>query len=150
MTWIYRQTYGRADHAGRCAVEHTGGDTHVGLVTGEICSVDLMTASEPAGQMPRSIVTMWLGVQEARHVINQIDVTSYMGPEAGEFMLEWSEDGTNTWRGQRQIFWPEPGSRRAVARAMGSARRRQVKLSYQGSKAPFEMDEFFVNVSEGT
>jgi len=150
MTWVYRQTAERADHAGRCAVEHDGGVCYVGLDTGEICSLNLASASEPAGLMERSITTMWIGMQEARNVINQIDVTSYMGPDAGTFTLQWSEDRAITWRGTRQIVWPEPGTRRAVARAMGTSRRRQVQLSYIGAAAPFEMDEFFVQVSEGT
>jgi hypothetical protein len=150
QSWVYRQTSGRADHAGRCAIEDNQGVVYVGLDTGEICTLDLTTASEPAGQMQRSITTMWIGVQEARHVINQIDITSYMGPEAGEFTLQWSEDQLKTWKGLRIITWPEPGTRRSVARAMGTSRRRQVKLDYQGSTAPFEMDEFFISVSEGT
>jgi len=149
MTWVYRQTLGRLDHASRCAVEHDGGTCYVGLDTGEVCTLDLSTASEPAGQMQRSIITMWIGTQEARHVTNQIDVTSYMGPDAGPFTLEWSEDRQATWRGLRTILWPEPGIRRAIARALGTTRRRQFRLSYQGAKAPFEIDEFFIQVSEG-
>jgi hypothetical protein len=149
MTWIYRQSTDRLDHVGRCAVEHIGGDTHVGLVTGEICNVDLTTASEPAGQLQREIITMWVGTHEQRHVTDRIDITSYMGPDAGEFTLEWSEDRKNSWRGKRQITWPEPGTRRAIARALGTTRRRQFRLFYGGSKAPFEIDEFFVLVSEG-
>jgi hypothetical protein len=148
MTWVYRQTEGRADHASRCAVEHDGGVSYVGLDTGEVCTLDLSTATEPAGRIERSITTMWIGLQEARNAINQIDITSYMGPEAGDFTLEWSEDRQTTWRGLRQITWPEPGTRRAIARAMGCSRRRQVRLNYQGTKAPFEIDEFFVVVSQ--
>ena len=149
MTWVYRQTPDRLDHASRCAVEHDGGVCFVGLDTGEICTLDLSTASEPAGQIQRLIITMWIGLQEARHVVNQIDVTSYMGPDAGEFTLDWSEDRMNTWKGQRTITLPKPGVRRSIARAMGTSRRRQFRLSYQGSKAPFEIDELFINVSEG-
>lgn len=147
MTWIYRQTSGRPDYAGRCAVEHDGGLSFIGLDTGEVCKLDLTTASEPAGQIERSITTMWIGGQEARNIINQIDVTSYMGPEAGMFTLEWSDDRAVTWKGFRQITWPEPGTRRAIARALGASRRRQVRLSYQGAQAPFEIDEFFVQAS---
>lgn len=147
MSWVYRQTFGRLDHAGRCAVEHDGGVSYVGLDTGEVCTLDLTTANEPAGQMQRSITTMWIGIQEARNIINQIDVTSYMGPDAGEFTLEWSEDRMVTLKGLRYITWPEPGTRRAIARALGASRRRQVRLSYSGAKAPFEMDEFFVQAS---
>lgn len=150
MTWVYRQTLGRADHASRCAVEHDGGTCYVGLDTGEVCTLDLSTASEPAGQMQRSIITMWIGMQELRHVVNSIDITSYMGPDAGAFTLEWSEDRQTIWKGLRQLTWPEPGIRRAVGRAFGTTRRRQFRLSYQGAKAPFEVDEFFVQVSEGS
>lgn len=149
MTWIYRQTFSRADHASRCAVEHDGGITYVGLDTGEVCTLELGIADEPAGRMQRAIITMWIGTQEQRHVTDRIDVTSYMGPDAGAFTLEWSEDRQITWRGLRQLTWPEPGTRRAVARALGTTRRRQFRLSYQGAKAPFEMDEFFILVSEG-
>jgi hypothetical protein len=150
MTWVYRQTPGREDHASRCAVEHNGGVSYVGLDTGEVCTLDLTTANEPAGQLQRYIITMWLGTQELRHVINQIDVTSYMGPEAGQFTLDWSEDRMTNWKGLRTITWPEPGTRRAIARAMGTSRRRQVRLFYQGDKAPFEMDEFLLQVTEGS
>jgi hypothetical protein len=149
MSWIYRKTAMRLDHAGRCAIEDNEGVAYVGLDTGEVCKLDLTNASEPAGQMERSIITMWVGVQEARNVINQIDITSYMGPEAGQFTLDWSEDRMITWKGFRTITWPEPGTRRSVARALGSSRRKQIRLNYQGAKAPFEMDEFFVVVSEG-
>jgi hypothetical protein len=148
-TWVYRETPGRLDHAGRCALEHNNGICYVGLDTGEVCTLDLSTASEPAGQLKREIITMWIGTQEQRHVTDRIDITSYMGPNAGEFTLDWSEDRKNTWRGQRQLRWPEPGTRRAVARALGTTRRRQFRLSYSGSKAPFEIDEFFVLVTEG-
>ncbi len=147
MTFAYRQTFGRNDHAGRCAVEHDFGVSYIGLVTGEICTLDLASADEPAGRMPRSIITMWLGSQEARHVINQIDITSYMGASAGTFTMDWSEDRLLTFKGLRTITWPEPGTRRAIARAMGTSRRRQVRLRYDGATAPFEMDEMFVQIS---
>lgn len=149
MTWVYRATAGRLDHASRCAVEHDGGIAYIGLDTGEVCKLDLATATEPAGLIQRSVITMWIGIQEGRNAINQIDITSYMGPDAGEFTLEWSEDRMATWRGFRIIQWPEPGTRRAVARVLGCSRRRQLKLEYQGSQAPFEIDEFFILVSEG-
>ncbi len=149
MSWCYRQSFGRLDHAGRCAVEHDGGISYVGLVTGEVCTVDLSTANEPAGRMPRSIRTMWLGNEDNRHVINSVDVTSYMGPVAGTFELDWTLDGT-IYKGARVITWPDPGARRAIARALGSARRRQLRLTYEGAKAPFEIDEFFLQVSNGT
>jgi hypothetical protein len=149
MTWVFRQTLGRGDHASRCAVEHDGGISYVGLDTGEVCTLELAIASEPAGQIQRSIITMWIGLQEARHVGNQIDITSYMGPDAGTFTLDWSEDRQTTWRGLRTITWPEPGTRRAIARALGTTRRRQFRLNYAGAKAPFEIDEFFIVVSEG-
>jgi hypothetical protein len=149
MTWIYRKSPDRLDHAGRCALEYNNGVSYAGLDTGDICRVDMTTANEPAGQLERSIVTMWVGMQEVRHVINKIDVTSYMGPSAGEFTIDWSEDRQNTWRGKRAILWPEPGMRRAIARGFGTSRRRQFRLNYNGAKAPFEMDEFFIEVSEG-
>jgi hypothetical protein len=149
MSWCYRQTFNRDDHAGRCAVEHDAGVTYVGLVTGEICTVDLTTANEPAGVMPRTTITTWLGDEESRNVINQVDMTSYMGPVAGTFLLDWSEDRLITFRGLRTITWPEPGTRRAVARALGTSRRRQIRLRYTGATAPFEIDEMFVSVSPG-
>ncbi len=148
MSFTYRQSFGRLDHAGRCAVEHDGGVSYVGLVTGEVCTIDLASADEPAGRMPRSVRTMWLGNEDNRHVINSVDVTSYMGPAAGTFELDWTLDGT-VYKGARTITWPDPGVRRAIARALGSARRRQLRLSYEGAKAPFEIDEFFLQVSNG-
>jgi hypothetical protein len=150
QTWVYRQSYGRPDHAGRCALEHNLGICYVGLDTGEICAVDLTTASEPAGVMPRVILSMWLGLQESRHTIDQVDITSYMGPEAGIFTLDWSEDRLKSFRGLRTITWPLPGTRRAIARGFGSSRRRQLRLSYAGSKAPFEVDELFLQITNGT
>ncbi len=149
MTFEYRQTNGRDDYAGRCAFENAGGVTYIGLVTGEICTLDLATASEPAGVMPRTAITVWIGDEETRNVINQVDMTSYMGPSAGTFLLDWSEDRLATFKGLRTITWPEPGTRRAVARAMGTSRRRQIRLRYTGETAPFEIDEIFVNVSPG-
>lgn len=148
MSWCYRQTNGRSDHAGRCAVEHDAGVTYVGLDTGEVCTIDLATASEPAGVLERSIRTMWLGNEDNRHVINSADITSYMGPNAGTFDLDWTEDGT-IYKGLRTITWPEPGIRRAIARAMGTARRRQMRLRYNETTAPFEVDEFFLQISNG-
>jgi hypothetical protein len=148
-TWCYRKTPGRADHAGRCALAFNDGVVFVGMDTGEICQLDLASASEPAGVLEREVITMWLGAEETRHVINQIDVTSYMGPSAGTFTMDWSEDRAVTWKGLRTITWPQPGIRRAIARAMGTSRRRQVRVRYQGATAPFEIDEFFVVVSPG-
>lgn len=148
MSWCYRQTFGREDYAGRCAVEHDGGVSYVGLVTGDICTIDLTSADEPAGRLERVIRTMWLGTEDVRHVINSVDVTSYMGPTAGTFELDWTLDGV-TYQGLRTVTWPIPGERRAIARAMGTARRRQLRLTYNGATAPFELDEFFLQVSNG-
>jgi hypothetical protein len=148
-SWTYRKSNGRPDHAGRCAIEEQSGVTYVGLDTGDVCTVDLASASEPAGVLERTVITMWLGAEETRHVINQIDVTSYLGPSAGTFTMDWSEDRAVTWKGFRTIVWPEPGTRRAIARAMGTSRRRQVRVQYSGATAPFEIDEFFVVVSPG-
>jgi len=149
MSWCYRQTLGRLDHAGRCAAELEAGTSCVGLVTGEICFIDLADVTEPAGTLERTIRTMWLGNEDNRHVINSAEVTSYMGPSAGTFVLDWTEDGT-VYKGSRTITWPDPGVRRAIARAMGTARRRQIRLTYNGSTAPFEVDEFFLQISNGT
>jgi hypothetical protein len=149
MTWCYRQTNGRSDYAGRCALEYNNGVTYIGLVTGEICKIDLTTASEPAGVMPRTAITMWIGNEETRNVIDTVDMTSYMGPSAGTFILDWSEDRLTTFKGARTITWPDPGTRRSIARAMGTARRRQLRLRYTGTTAPFEIDEMFVSLSPG-
>lgn len=148
--WSYRQTNGRADHAGRCATEHDGGITYVGLDTGEICSVDINSASEPAGTLSRTMITPWVGSEEARATFNAIDVTSSMGPAAGTFQLDWAEDKAVTWRGARQITMPQPGVRRAIGRGFGTGRRRQFRLQYAGTQAPFTIDEFFANVSPGS
>jgi hypothetical protein len=148
MTWTYRASYGRKDHAARCATEHNYGFSYIGLDTGEICSLDINTADEPAGRMSRDIVTMWIGLQEKRNTINQVDITSYMGPDAGDFTLEWSEDRGINWKGKRRIVLPEPGKRRAIARALGTSRRRQLRLRYNGAKAPFEIDELFIMLDQ--
>jgi len=148
--WSYRQSNGRLDHASRCATEHDGGVTYVGLDTGHICTVDLNSASEPAGVLARTIVTPWIGDQEKRGTINAVDVTSSMGPSAGTFSFDWSLDGKETsWRGARQILMPQPGVRRAIARQLGTERRRQIRLQYTGTQAPFTIDEMFVDFTPG-
>jgi len=73
-----------------------------------------------------------------------------MGPAAGNFQLDWSQDKAVTWRGARQITMPQPGTQRAIGRDFGSGRRRQFRLQYGGVQAPFTIDELFANVSAGT
>jgi hypothetical protein len=170
--WSYRQSNGRLDHAGRCATEHDGGATFVGLDTGEICYVNANDATEPAGTLSRTMITPWAGGspgsllsaatngQENRQTYDTLDVTSAMGPQAGNFTLDWSEttdvsvDGVlvspRTWRGERVLQMPQPGVRRAIARNMGTGRRRQFRLQYSGTQAPFSMDELFLNVTGGS
>lgn len=149
--WSYRQTPGgRLDHAGRCATEDNGGVTYVGLDTGEVCTLDINNSSEPAGTLPRTITTPWVGSQEARQTYNSIDVTSSMGPAAGSFQFDWSDDKAVTWRGARQITLPQPGTRRAIGRNFGTGRRRQFRLQYGGVQSPFTIDELFAQVSTGT
>lgn len=171
--WNYRQSPGgRLDHAGRCATEHDGGVTFVGLDTGEICTLDMNNNSEPAGVLSRVMITPWVGgtagnlvtpatnAQETRQTFNAMDITSTMGPPAGTFQLDWSDttdiqdNGVilipRIWRGVRQITLPQPGSKRAIARDMGTGRRRQYRLQYSGTQAPFTIDELFLNVTPGT
>lgn len=148
--WSYRQTFGRLDHAGRCATEHDGGVTYVGLDTGEVCTVDLNSSSEPAGTLARTIISPWVGGEETRDTVESIDVTSSMGPVAGSFSLDWSIDKAQTWRGLRQIVMPQPGTRRSIGRGFGTMRRRQFRLQYFGTQAPFTIDEFFANLTPGT
>jgi hypothetical protein len=149
--WSYRQTPGgRLDHAGRCATEFAGGITYVGLDTGQVCTLNIDDSTEPAGTLQRTIITPWLGSEETRQTYNSIDVTSSMGPAAGNFQLDWSQDKAVTWLGARQIAMPEPGTRRAIGRNFGTGRRRQFRLQYSGVQAPFTIDEFFANVSAGT
>jgi hypothetical protein len=159
--WAYRQSPGgRLDHAIRCATEHDGGVTYVGLDTGHVCTIDINSAAEPAGTIARTMITPWVGSQEARQTYNSLDVTSSMGPQAGSFQFDWSETtdvsvndvvvSPRTWRGVRQIVLPQPGVRRAIAREFGTGRRRQFRLQYSGAQAPFTIDELFLNVSPGT
>jgi len=148
--WSYRKSPGRPDHAGRCAVEHDSGVTYVGLDTGQICYVDLTSASEPAGLIERTMITPWIGNQETYETINRVDITSGMGPGAGTFQLDWSKDGLQTFKGVRQITFPEVGARRAIARGLGSERRRQLRFQYSGNAAPFYFDEIFVDKAAGT
>lgn len=159
--WSYRQSPGgRLDHAGRCATEHDGGITYVGLDTGEVCFLDINNASEPAGTLPRVMVTPWVGSQDSRQTFNSIDVTSSMGPAAGNFELDWSDTNDVTvdgmlvtprvWRGVRQIAMPQPGRRRAIGREFGTGRRRQFRLRYSGTQAPFTIDELFAQVTPGS
>lgn len=148
--WSYRESPGRLDHAARCATEHDGGVTYVGLDTGHVCTVDINSAAEPGGTLNRAIKSPWIGSQEARQTYSAIDITSSMGPAAGTFQLDWSEDRGVTWRGVRQITLPQPGTRRAIGREFGTGRRRQFRLQYGGTQAPFTIDELFATVSGGT
>ena len=149
--WSYRQSPGgRLDHAGRCAVEHDGGIVYVGLDTGHVCYLDMNSSAEPAGTLSRTILTPWVGSEEFRSLYNSIDVTSSMGPAAGVFQFDWSQDGAATWHGVRQITMGNPGSARAVARNMGSGRRRQFRFQYSGAAAPFTMDEIFADTTKGS
>jgi hypothetical protein len=148
--WSYKKSAGRPDHAGRCAVEHDEGITYVGLDTGEVCSLDINSPSEPAGRLDRVIITPWVGSEQMRSTVNSIDVTSSMGAAAGSFLLDWSVDKAQTWRGEREITMPEPGSRRSIGRSFGTARRRQFRFRYSGAQAPFTIDELFGDVSSGS
>lgn len=148
--WSYRQSPGRTDHVGRCATEHDGGVTYVGLDSGEICTLDINSATEPGGTIARTMITPWVGSEETRQTYNSIDVTSSMGPAAGTFQLDWSEDKAQIWRGVRQILMPKPGQQRAIGREFGTGRRRQFRLQYSGTQAPFTIDEMFANVTGGS
>jgi hypothetical protein len=158
--WSYRQSPGgRLDHAGRCAVEDDGGITYVGLDTGQICTVNINSASEPAGTLSRLMLTPWVGEEETRTTFDTIDITSSMGPQAGNFQLDWSETSDVTvngvtvsnrvFRGVRQIKLPQPGVQRAIARELGTGRRRQFRLQYSGTQAPFTIDELFAKATPG-
>lgn len=170
--WSYRQSPNRADHAGRCATEHDGGVTYVGLDTGEVCTLNFNSAAEPAGTLSRTIITPWVGGttgtiisagssgEEVRTTYDRFDVTSSMGPQAGAFTLDWSETNDvtvngvvvtpRTWKGARSVTMPQPGKRRAVAFGFGTGRRRQFRLQYGGTQAPFSMDELFLMTTPGT
>lgn len=158
--WSYRQSPNRLDHAGRCATEHEGGVTYVGLDSGEICTIDINNASEPGGVLARTMITPYVGGQDNRQTFNSLDVTSSMGPQAGDFDLDWSDTNDVTvpgvgvtprvWRGARQIQMPQPGTRRAIAREFGTGRRRQFRLQYTGAQAPFTIDELFMQVTPGS
>lgn len=155
--WSYRQSAGRSDHAGRCATEHDGGVTYVGLDTGEICTLDMNNSAEPAGTLSRTIITPWQGSQENQQTFDTLDATSSMGPQAGNFQFDWSDTvdvsvggvliTPRTWRGARTFQMPQPGVRRSIARGMGSGRRRQFRFRYSGTQAPFTLDELFLNGS---
>jgi hypothetical protein len=147
--WDYVQTPGRTDSARRCAVEYANGITYVGLDTGHVCKLDVTTASEPAGIMARVLITPWVGNMVDYHVLDAVTVTSSLGPEAGAFTLDWSEDGFVTTKGTRSVTFGK-ANRRAIARQLGASRRRQVRLTYTGTAAPFEYDEFFGEITGGT
>jgi hypothetical protein len=100
--------------------------------------------------MARTLISPWIGDEVAYHVIDAITVTSSLGPSAGAFLLDWSEDNFATSKGLRSIIFGQPGTRRAIARQFGSSRRRQIRLRYLGAAAPFEFDEFFGDVTAGT
>jgi hypothetical protein len=112
--------------------------------------VNINDNTEPAGALQRAIITPWLGSEETRQTYNLIDVTSSMGPAAGNFQLDWSQDKAVTWNGARQITMPQPGTQRAIGRNFGTGRRRQFRLQYSGTQTPFTIDELFANVSAGT
>jgi hypothetical protein len=144
--WSYRQSPGRLDHAGRCAKEYDGGTTFVGLDTGEICALDLNSASEPAGVIEREIITPWVTADDQFSTVNSLSITSSMGPSAGQFQLDWADNRAVTWRGLRNITFPLPGTRRAIARNFGSSRRQQFRFRYSGTQAPFTIDEWFADI----
>ena len=144
--WSYRQSPGRLDHAGRCAKEYDGGTTYVGLDTGEICTLDVDSATEPGGTLTREIITPWVTADDQFSTVNWLAITSSMGPSAGQFQLDWSDDRAVTWRGLRNITFPQPGTRRAIARNFGSSRRQQFRFRYSGSTAPFTIDEWFADI----
>ena len=146
--WYYINSFGRPDTARRC-VHDDDGIVYVGLDTGQICKIDITTANEPAGYMSREIITPWIGDLTVRHVIDAITVTSSLGPDAGLFTLDWSEDSFQTTKGTRQIQFGQPGTARAIARQLGASRRRQVRLRYGGTHAPFEFDEFYGDITSG-
>jgi len=150
MLWTYRKSYGRPDHSGRCAIEYGGGVTYVGLDTGEICRLDMTVSTEPSGVLERTIITHWVGDQERRHVIDEVQFTSYLGPKAGTVQFDWSQDGLQTWKGYRRVAFPKPGERRAIARQLGTSRRRQLRFRYSGTVAPFSIDEIFAIGSPGS
>ena len=129
---------------------YVGGVVYVGLDTGEVCTVNLSSAAEPAGTLSRAIISPWVGSEETRATFNSIDVTSSMGPAAGVFTLDWSVDKGQTWHGSRQITMPSPGTQRAIGRNFGTSRRRQFRLQYSGTQAPFTIDELFANVTPGS
>jgi len=158
--WSYRQSPGRSDHAARCAKEYDGGVTYVGLDTGEVCTVNINSASEPGGTLSRTIITPWVSDEETRSTVDYFDVTSSMGPQAGSFQLDWSETNDievngvivtpRRWRGVRTITVPRAGVRRAIGRNFGSSRRQQFRLQYSGTQAPFTIDEMFVGITPGS
>lgn len=148
--WSYRQSPGRLDHAARCATEHDQGITYVGLDTGHVCTLDINSASEPAGTIPRTIISPWVGPEEMRTTYDAVDITSSMGPLAGNIQLDWSLDRGVTWHGVRQIALPSPGSLRTIARSMGTSRRRQFRVQYTGTQGPFTLDELYVQTTPGT
>lgn len=145
--WDYVQSNGRLDSARRCAHEMKEGVTLVGLDTGHICKLDITNANEPAGRLNRELISPWIGDETDWHTLDAITVTSSLGPAAGNFTLDWSEDGFTTSKGLRQITFGSPGSKRAIARQLGSSRRRQVRMQYSGATAPFEFDELFGDVT---
>lgn len=147
--WCYRQSPGRADHAARCATEHDNGTTYVGLDTGHICSLDFNSPNEPAGRIARTIITPYVGNPEIYSTIYSVLMTSSLGPAAGSFNFDWSNDGAKTWRGARTITFPQVGARRAIARQLGSERMRQFRFQYSGAAAPFEIDEVYADIKPG-
>jgi hypothetical protein len=50
----------------------------------------------------------------------------------------------------RQVLMPSPGQKRAIARDFGTGRRRQFRLQYGGTQAPFTIDELFMNAAAGS
>ncbi len=73
-----------------------------------------------------------------------------MGPAAGSFDLDWSEDRAVTWRGARQSCYRCLGRVERSAVNFGTGRRRQFRLRYSGAQAPFTIDELFANISPGS
>jgi hypothetical protein len=125
------------------------GVVYTGLDTGEICFMDMNSGTEPTGNITREIITPWIGDLITWHTIDAITITSSLNPNHGFFTLDWSQDGFQTVKGTRQITFALVHQQRAIARQLGSARRRQVRLTYNQGAAPFEFDEFFADVTAG-
>lgn len=145
--WNYRESPGLGYHRARSALQYEPANmVLMGLDNGVIGRLDGSVGTEAGVNMSVGVTFPPIGSQIDKHTLGSVDAVSPMGPSAGNLLLDWSDDNGATFKGLRTIQMPEPGIKRGVARGLGTTRRRQLRVRYNGS-APFALDELWPNIT---